>query len=124
MKTKLSQSELLAHSQLARLLAAWCLWGDQAEAKAWCEAATSTNDGLLTFLTKFCAYTRSQTVGDWAVRIEPRLNPAWLERYVDTATSAQRLMDLRRTGIVPDTAREAVDQFCERVRDAQGRQES
>ncbi len=111
LKTKLSQSELLAHSQLAGLLAAWRLWGDQAEAKTWCEAATFTNDGLLTFLPKFCSHTRSQTMGDWAVRLQPRLNPTWLERYVDTAVCAQRLIGLRQAGVVPDTAREAVDQF-------------
>lgn len=111
LKTKLSGSELLAHSQLARLLAAWCLWGDQAEAKAWCEAATSTNDGLLTFLTKFCSHTRSQTMGDWATRLQPRLNPAWLDRYIDTTACAQRLIDLRQAGAIPDTASEAVDQF-------------
>lgn len=78
LKTKLSQSELLAHSKLSRLLAAWCLWGDPAETKTWCEAATSSNDGLLAFLPKFCSYTRSQTMGDWAVRLQPRLNPTWL----------------------------------------------
>lgn len=111
LKTKLSPSELLAHSQLARLLAAWCLWGDQAEAKTWCEAATSTNDGLLTFFTKFCSHTRSQTMGDWAVRLQPRLNPAWLDRYIDTTACAQRLIDLRQAGAIPDTASEAVDQF-------------
>lgn len=111
LKTKLSQSELLAHSQLGRLLAAWCLWGDPAEAKAWCDAATSSNDGLLTFLTKFCSHTRSQTLGDWAVRLHPRLNPTWLERYIDTSVCALRLIDLRQAGVVPDTARESVDQF-------------
>lgn len=111
LKTKLSQSELLAHSQLARLLAAWCLWGDAAEAKTWCEAATSSDDGLLTFLTKFCSHTRSQTMGDWAVRLQPRLNPTWLDQYIDTTACALRLIDLRLAGVVPDTAREAVDQF-------------
>lgn len=111
LKTKLSQSELLAHSQLARLLAAWCLWGDPAEARSWCEAATSSNDALLTFLPKFCSQTRSQTMGDWAVCLQPRLNPAWLERYLDTEVCAQRLIDLRKSGTVPDMAREAVDQF-------------
>lgn len=111
LKTKLSQSELLAHSQLARLLAAWCLWGDAAEAKTWCEAATSSDDGLLTFLTKFCSHTRSQTMGDWAVRLQPRLNPTSLDRYIDTTACAQRLIDLRQTGAIPDTASEAVDQF-------------
>jgi predicted KAP-like P-loop ATPase len=111
LKTKLSQNELLAHLKLARLLAAWCLWGDPAEAKTWCEAATSSNDGLLAFLPKFCLHTRSQTMGDWAVCLQPRLNPTWLERYVDTTACAQRLMALRQSGSVPDTARESVDQF-------------
>jgi predicted KAP-like P-loop ATPase len=111
LKTKISQSDLLAHSKLARLLAAWCLWGDPAETKTWCEAAISSNDGLLTFLPKFCSHTRSQTMGDWAVRLQPRLNPTWLERYVDTTACAQRLMALQQEGSVPDTARESVDQF-------------
>lgn len=111
LKTKLSQSELLAHSQLGRLLAAWYLWGDPAEAKTWCEAATSSNGGLLTFLTKFCSHTRSQTMGDWAVRLNPRLNPTWLERYIDTTVCAQRLIELRQSGVFLDSAREAVDQF-------------
>lgn len=111
LKTKLSQNELLAHLKLARLLAAWCLWGDPAEAKTWCEAATSSNDGLLAFLPKFCSHTRSQTMGDWAVRLQPRLNPTWLERYVDTTACTQRLMALQQAGSVPDSARESVDQF-------------
>lgn len=111
LKTKLSQNELLAHLKLPRLLAAWCLWGDPAEAKTWCEAATSSNDGLLAFLPKFCSHTRSQTMGDWAVRLQPRLNPTSLERYVDTTACSQRLMALQQAGSVPDSARESVDQF-------------
>lgn len=111
LKTKLSQNELLTHLKLARLLAAWCLWGDPAEAKTWCEAATSSDDGLLAFLPKFCSHTRSQTMGDWAVRLQPRLNPTWLERYVDTTACAQRLMALQQAGSVSDSARESVDQF-------------
>jgi predicted KAP-like P-loop ATPase len=111
LKTKFSQNELLEHSQLGGLLAAWCTWGDVAEARAWCEAATLSNEELLTFLIKFCTHVRSQTMGDWAVRVNPRLNPAWLERYIDTSACAQRLIDLRRAGAVPDLAREAVDQF-------------
>jgi len=111
LKTKLSQSELLAHLQLGRLLAAWCLWGAPAEAKTWCEAATSSTDGLLTLLTKFCSHTRSQTMGDWAVRLHPRLNPTWLERYVDTSACAQRLIALQQARQVPEFAQEAVSQF-------------
>ena len=50
-------------------------------------------------------------MGDWAVRLQPRLNPTWLERYIDTSACAQRLTALQQTGSVPETAREAVDQF-------------
>ncbi|RQM68884.1 KAP family P-loop NTPase fold protein [Aeromonas hydrophila] len=111
LKTKLSQSELLAHAKLSRLLAAWCLWGDPVEAKSWCKAATSTSDGLLTFLTKFCSHTRSQMMGDWAVRLQPRLNPTWLECYVDITDCAQRLMALKQNGSIPESARESIEQF-------------
>lgn len=111
LKTKISQRELLDHSKLARLLAAWHLWGAPAEVKVWCEAATLSNEGLLTFLTKFCSHTRSNTVGDWAVSLQPRLNPVWLEKYVDTTVFAQRLIGLRQAGFVPGTACETVDQF-------------
>jgi hypothetical protein len=111
LKTKFSETQLLAHVQLARVLYAWSAWGDHNETRAWCEAATTSDDGLLTFLTKFCSHTRSQTMGDWAVRLHPRLNPTSLERYVDTTSCARRLIDLRQAGVVPETAREAVDQF-------------
>ena len=50
-------------------------------------------------------------MGDWAVRLQPRLNPAWLDRYIDTTACAQRLIDMRQAGAIPDTASEAVDQF-------------
>jgi predicted KAP-like P-loop ATPase len=111
LKTKLSQSELLAHSQLGRLLAAWCIWGDPTEARAWCEVATASDDGLLSFLTKFCSHTRSQTMGDWAVRLQPRLNPTSLERYLDTAACAERLVSLQKARRISDEATEAVSQF-------------
>lgn len=111
LKTKLSQSEMLAHSQLDRLLGAWYRWGDDVEVKAWCNDATSSDDGLLTFLSKFCTHTRSQTMGDWAVHLQPRLNPTWLEHYIDTQACYERLIDLRQKGLVPDSARESLEQF-------------
>ena len=111
LRSKLSDDQLLVHTHLPRVLSAWFEWGDAAETRAWCEAATTSDDGLLTFLSKFCSHTRSQTMGDWAVRLHPRLNPTWLERYIDTSTCAQRLVALQQAGAVPNSAREAVDQF-------------
>ncbi len=49
-------------------------------------------------------------MGEWAV-VQPRLNPLWLDKYVDIATCASRLATLQQAGRVPDIAQEAVSQF-------------
>lgn len=50
-------------------------------------------------------------MGDWAVRLQPRLNPVWLESYLDTAACADRLRDLQRKDEVPAGAQEAISQY-------------
>lgn len=102
---------LLAHTQLAPLLAAWSVWAEPAEVRTWCEEATSSDEGLLILFSKFCSHTRLQTMGDSAVRLQPRLNPKWLEKYIDTSASAQRLASLQGAGKVSQFAQEAVSQF-------------
>lgn len=106
-----SDDQLLAHSQLAGLLSAWYLWGDQSEVRAWSEKVTVTNEGLLMFIPKFCTHISSQTIGDWAVRVKPRLNPTWLERYIDTSVCNSRLTALLNEGQVTESALESVRQF-------------
>lgn len=105
------EASFMAHPELPRLLAFWRQWGDDAEARAWCDRSTASDDGLLALLSKFLQHTRSQTMGEWAVRLQPRLNPTWLESYLDTATCSQRLAELTRKGMVPGEAQEAVSQF-------------
>lgn len=99
------------HPELPRLLATWKRWADSTEVRAWCDRITTSDEGLLILLPKFLQHTRSQTMGDWAVRLQPRLNPSWLESYIDTVASADRLRRLQRDGKVPDGAREAVSQY-------------
>jgi predicted KAP-like P-loop ATPase len=105
--------QLLMHAQLSRLLLSWSKWGDPAGVREWCEAATTSDEGLLAFLPKFCSYSRSQVMGESAVHVQPRLNPLWLEKYVDIATCASRLPILQQAGRVPVLAQEAVSQFME-----------
>lgn len=104
-------NQLLENTQLARLLGAWNAWGDPAEARARCERVTASDEGLLAFLPNFCSHTTSQTIGDRAVRVRPRLNPAWLEQYIDTASCADRLTVLQQAGQIPESAKEAAAQF-------------
>lgn len=104
-------ANFLDHPELSRLLSIWRHWGDGAEVRAWCDRVTASDDGILALLPKFLQHSTSQTMGDWAVRRRPRLNPAWLEGYVDTSACAERLKNVTTKGMVPDEAKEAVSQF-------------
>ncbi|NPW37091.1 KAP family P-loop NTPase fold protein [Pseudomonas aeruginosa] len=105
------ESGFMDHPELPRLLATWKHWADSTEVRTWCDRVTTSDEGLLMLLPKFLQHTRSQTMGDWAVRLQPRLNPNWLESYIDTVATAVRLQRLQRDGKVPDGAREAVSQY-------------
>jgi len=111
LRAQSGENQLLAHKQLRRLLAGWSEWADPAEVRAWCEGATSSDEGLMTFISTFCSHTKLQTMGDRAVRLQPRLNPQWLEKYIDTSACALRLASLQRAGQVPPFAQEAISQF-------------
>lgn len=110
-QTLSANANFLDRPELSRLLSIWRHWGDGAEVRAWCDRVTASDDGLLALLPKFLQHSTSQTMGDWAVRRQPRLNPAWLEGYVDTNACAERLKNVTTTGMVPDEAKEAVSQF-------------
>lgn len=58
-----SDSELIVNNQLPKILAAWHQWGDQHEVRQWCCKVTETDEGLVTFIQKFCVHNSSQTFG-------------------------------------------------------------
>jgi len=101
----------LDHPELPRLLTFWKRWGDGTEVRAWCRQITAFDEGLLNLLPKFLQHTRSQTFGDWAVRLRPRLDPRWLGDYIDTEAATERLRRLQQDGQVSDAAQEAVSQY-------------
>lgn len=110
-RTLSGEASFLKHPELPRLLSARRRWASEADVRTWCDQATASDEGLLSFLPGFLQHTRSQTMGDWAVRLQPRLNPVWLESYLDTAACADRLRDLQRKDEVPAGAQEAVSQY-------------
>ena len=50
-------------------------------------------------------------MGDYAVRIQPRLNPNHLEKYLDTEAVAARLAKHQQAGTIPEQAKESVTQY-------------
>ena len=105
------EANFLKHPELPKLLMAWRQSSSEAEVRTWCDQILSSDEDLLSFLPKFLQYTQSQTLGDRAVRRQPRLDPTWLESYLDTAACTDRLRDLQRNDDVPAYAQEAVSQY-------------
>lgn len=105
------EASFLKHPELSRLLAAWQQWASETEVRTWCNRATASDKGLLSFLTGFLQYAESLATSDRAVRRRPRLNPVWLESYLDTVACADRLRELQRKDEVPADNQEAVSQY-------------
>lgn len=110
-RTLSDETSFLENPELRSLLSAWRRWANETEIRAWCDRTLVSDEVLLSFVSGFLQFTRSQTVGDRAVRYKPRLNPTWLESYLDTAACAERLRNLKRNDAVPASAQAAVSQY-------------
>lgn len=102
---------ILDRQELPRVLAFWKKWANVDDVREWVEKATESEEGLIRFVASFLQYTKSQTFGDAAVRIKKRLNPKWLEEYLDIAACAERLKAIAQGGEIAGEDKEAVDQF-------------
>ncbi len=100
---------LTGNPEFRWLLESWRQWGDVSEVRSVCESLISSEEGLLAFLNAFLGYT--QVASGRTVRRTPRLDPAWLEPFIDTENAAARLRDLLRRGEVRDPMQVAATQF-------------
>jgi predicted KAP-like P-loop ATPase len=110
-KVRAAGDALLGRDEVSGILAAWRQWGNEAEVRTWCAHAAVTTEGLMKLLYSFSQRTTAHTMGDWAVRVQLRLNPAWLERYLDTNACAQRLRALQTGKQIAGADRPIVDQY-------------
>lgn len=101
----------VTRQELSPVLRCWRIWGDQNDVRSWASGVIATDEGLCGLVSQFLQHTRSNTVGDWAIRLQPRLNPKWLEDYIDTEACSARLQGLEASGGIPDQYREAVSQY-------------
>jgi predicted KAP-like P-loop ATPase len=102
---------VVAHGEFRWVLQGWRQWGDGAELRRVCTELIASDAGLLVFLGAFLQHTKSMGATDRMFKVRPRLNPAWLEPFVDIETVAARLVTLRERSGVPDGAKVAVWQF-------------
>ncbi len=110
-RTLVRDPSAVGHSEFRWVLQAWKQWGYAEELRSVCTELTSSDAGLFAFLGAFLQHTKSQGATDRMVKLRPRLNPGWLEPFVDIESVAARLLDLQQRGSIPEGARVAVSQF-------------
>ena len=99
------------HPSIAVLLSGWRHWGSEAKTVAWWQEATVADDGLLKLIAAHKGETTSQTWGDYASRVQIRVNPQSLEAYGDVLAMANRVSRLLAEGKVAEIWRPAAVQF-------------
>ena len=105
-----AQRAFLMRPRLLGTLASWRLWGDASAPRRWCEEVAATDEGLLELLKQLL----QQNVvfgGNRPVRQRLRLNPKWLEPFLDTRLCFDRLLQLRDRGAIPSEFQAAANQF-------------
>jgi len=102
---------LLSNRQLPRILRVWRRFGAEGEVKACCTKLISSDENLIEFLSSFYTHSTGQLVGDWAVHIQPRLNPRWLDEYIDIDDVAERLEGINPSEQPFESAKEVIAQY-------------
>lgn len=103
--------QLVQHMYLAALLSGWRLWGDANEPRNWWQQATKTDQGLANLISAFKTQSTSTTFGDYATRVQIRVNPKGIEHYGDIQAMAARLAVLLASGAVHETQRLVIEQY-------------
>jgi hypothetical protein len=105
------QTQFIEHPALAVLLSGWCHLGGEEETKAWWQRASETDQGLLRLIAAFASESTSQTFGEYAVRVNLRVNPKDLAFYGDIDEMAARVQGLLNASNVPEAVVPTAKQF-------------
>ncbi len=114
------QAQFIEHPALAVLLSGWRHLGGEEETKAWWQQASETDQGLLRLIVAFTSESTSQTFGEYAVRVNLRVNPKGMAFYGDIDEMAARVQGLLSAGKVPEAVAPAAKQFvieCARMKE-------
>lgn len=110
----------IEHPALAVLLSGWRHWAGEEATKNWWNKAYSSDAGLLTLVSAFASQSRSQTLGDYAVKVHLRVNPKGLALHGNIEVMEVRVRNLLKTGDLPEAAEPAARQFvleCARMKE-------
>jgi len=103
---------LLSSPNLVGTLYAWRSWtGSDDQVREWANEIIAIDDSLISFVEQFGSIRKSQGLGDLAVREKYRLDPKWLEPYIDPDKIVERLKRIKDISQLDDEKMKAVSQF-------------
>lgn len=97
--------------KLSGILYRWKEMSQDSEVADWAGEAVATPEGLAQFLEAFLQPLKSQSLGDVGVRISYRLDPKWIEPFIEPSTLIDRARKLLGSTDLTDNQRIALEQF-------------
>ncbi len=87
---------LLKHKNLLYILYRWKEWDKEDKWKEFIKEVENDNQKLLSFVTKFISESRSQTIGDYGVRVVKKFNYKSLADFLDLEQIKTKLEEIKK----------------------------
>lgn len=97
---------------LRGILPQWNDWsGNDTEVREWVSKVTVTDENLAKFIYCFENVQRSQTIGEYALREKYRVDPEWVQKYINPDDIYLRVKTLIGNINIPENYQKAASQF-------------
>jgi len=107
------QNSLLQVPKLPEQLHYWQSWAGEEEVKQWVEKIIENDEGLVNFLEKFLQKDISEYRSDETQETGYRLDPEWLEPYLEPSSIVDRISRLDETSELTEDRKAAIAQFIQ-----------
>ena len=107
------QNSLLQAPKLPEQLHYWQSWAGKEEVKQWVEKIIDNDEGLVNFLEKFLQKDFSEYELNGTQKTGYRLDPKWLEPYLEPSLIVDRISRLDETSELTEDGKAAIAQFIQ-----------
>jgi predicted KAP-like P-loop ATPase len=107
------ENSLLQAPKLSEKLHYWQSWAGVEEVKQWVEKIIDNDEGLVNFLEKFLQKDLSEYGSNGTQKTGYRLDPKWLEPYLEPSLIADRISRLDETSELTEERKNAIAQFIQ-----------
>src|SRR5919199_111776 len=107
------QNSLLQVPKLPEQLLYWQSWAGEEEVKQWVEKIIENDEGLVNFLEKFLQKDVSEYGSDETQKTDYRIDPKWLEPYLEPSLIIDRISHLDETSELTEDRKAAIAQFIQ-----------